>query len=83
MIDGILKSHSGFFDTTPSGELINKFSSDLSILDNNLFFTLIDSIEGPMLVLVALVYVCTVNVYFIPSTIFCLIIGLIIIAYGK
>ena len=48
MIDGILKSHSGFFDTTPSGELINKFSSDLSILDNNLFFTLIDSIEGPM-----------------------------------
>ena len=83
MIDGILKSPSNFFDTTPSGELINKFSNDLSILDNNLFFTMIDSIEGPMLVIVALVYVCTVNVFFIPSTVIFFTIGIILVAYSK
>jgi len=83
MIDAILKSPSNFFDKTPSGELINKFSNDLSILDNTLFFTLMDSIEGPMLTLVALVYVCTVNVYFIPSTIVLFVIAIILIVYSK
>ena len=83
MIDGILRSPTSLFDATPSGELINKFSNDLSILDNNLFSVMIDSIEGPMFIVVALVYVCTVNVFFIPSTVVFFIIGIILVAYSK
>jgi len=40
MINGIVRSPCDFFDSTPSGTLINKFSNDLSILDNTLAFAM-------------------------------------------
>jgi hypothetical protein len=43
MVNGIVRSPASFFDVTPSGMLINKFSNDLSILDNALALTLIDT----------------------------------------
>jgi ABC-type multidrug transport system fused ATPase/permease subunit len=44
MINGLVRSPSNFFDITPSGRLINKFSNDLGILDTGLSFTLTDTI---------------------------------------
>lgn len=38
MIESTIRSPSHFFDATPSGILINKFSNDLGIIDNNLVF---------------------------------------------
>jgi hypothetical protein len=42
MIFGIVRSPGFFFDQTPSGVLINKFSKDLGILDNSLSQTFLD-----------------------------------------
>ena len=69
MINGIVRSPASFFDTTPSGMLINKFSNDLSVLDNSLSTTMIDMFEGPAMCIVALVNVCQMEVFFIPPTI--------------
>jgi ABC-type multidrug transport system fused ATPase/permease subunit len=44
MLFGLLRSPIKYFDITPSGRLINRFSNDLSILDNVLASTLIDTI---------------------------------------
>ena len=40
MMEAVLHSPSGFFDTTPSGILINKFSNDLGLIDYSLFYSL-------------------------------------------
>lgn len=44
MVNGIVRSPGSFFDVTPSGTLINKFSNDLSILDNALPLALVDTL---------------------------------------
>ena len=44
MIQAIVRSPSKFFDKTPSGTLINKFSNDLGIIDNTMVFGLIDAL---------------------------------------
>jgi len=43
MMFGIVRSPGSFFDNTPSGVLINKFSNDLGILDNTLSLSFIDN----------------------------------------
>jgi ABC-type multidrug transport system fused ATPase/permease subunit len=40
MLTNILKSPMSFFDTTPSGRIVNRFSSDVAVVDNNLPQTL-------------------------------------------
>lgn len=65
MILGLIRSPSRFFDTTPTGRLINRFSNDMSIMDSILAFTLIDTLEGPILSLILLVNVFQILPYFI------------------
>ncbi len=36
MIRAIMRSPASFFDSTPSGILINKFSNDLGVIDSSL-----------------------------------------------
>ena len=54
MLISLLRSPTGYFDTIPTGRLINRFSNDLSLMDTMLAFTLIDTIEGPILSIVLL-----------------------------
>ena len=54
MIDFFLKGPTSFFDLTPTGLLTNKFTTDLGVLDNSLIIAFIDSLEGPVLVAVAI-----------------------------
>jgi ABC-type multidrug transport system fused ATPase/permease subunit len=54
MIESLLRSPIDFFSRTPSGVLTNKFTTDLGVLDNSLALTLIEAIEGPILLIVAI-----------------------------
>lgn len=68
MLFGMLRSPTSYFDTTPTGRLINKFSNDMGILDTVLAFTMIDTIEGPILSVVLLVNVFQiVPIFIIPG----------------
>jgi ABC-type multidrug transport system fused ATPase/permease subunit len=66
MIHGLVRCPSGYFDVTPTGRLINKFSNDLGILDNTLAFVFIDMIEGPIVTLIMIANIFQINVFFIP-----------------
>ena len=47
MIDSLIRSPVVYFDKTPSGRILNRFTSDMSLMDSQMGFVLIDSIEGP------------------------------------
>ena len=83
MINGIVRSPASFFDTTPSGMIINKFSNDLSILDNSLSSSMTDMFEGPALSLVALVNICQIDIFFIPPTVAIIICIFLFFSYAR
>ena len=64
MVLGLVRSPSWYFDVTPSGDIINKFSNDLGILDSNLNFALMDSIEGPIISLILLSNIFSIDLFF-------------------
>ena len=66
MIHGLVRCPSSYFDKTPTGKLINKFSNDLGILDNTMAFVFTDMIEGPIICLIMLANIFQINVMFIP-----------------
>ena len=65
MVHGLVRSPCSYFDMTPSGQLTNKFSNDLGILDNTLTFTLVDTLEGPIVVIVMLVNIVAIDLFFL------------------
>ena len=69
MVDSILHSPAGFFDTTPSGVLINKFSNDLGLIDYSLFFHLNYTVEGPIAVVISVINIALINFYFVVPSI--------------
>jgi len=83
MINGIVRSPASFFDTTPSGMIINKFSNDLGILDNSLSSSMTDMFEGPALSLVALVNICQIDIFFIPPTVVIIICIFLFFSYAR
>jgi ATP-binding cassette subfamily C (CFTR/MRP) protein 4 len=83
MIEGLVRSPSSYFDTNPSGRLINTFSNDLGILDMTLAFSFTDMIEGPIISLSMLVNVFTIQVYFIPPGIVNIIFIIAFFIYSK
>lgn len=70
MIHGLVRSPSWYFDITPTGRLNNKFSNDLGIMDGTLAGILSDAIEGPIISLILVANVFSINIYFmIPGLI--------------
>ncbi|EGR34817.1 ABC transporter [Ichthyophthirius multifiliis] len=45
MVDRIIKAQTQYFDQTPSGRIINKFSTDIGILDSNFSWMLLEILE--------------------------------------
>ena len=64
MIHGLVRSPSFYFDITRTGQLNNKFSNDLGIMDNMLAFVLTGSLEGPIIGIIMIANVFSINVYF-------------------
>jgi ATP-binding cassette, subfamily C (CFTR/MRP), member 4 len=68
MIDSLIKCPSSYFDKTPSGRILNRFTSDMGEIDGYLHFIVIDSIEGPLYFLNLLITIIVFNYWLIiPS----------------
>ena len=83
MVNGIVRSPCSFFDATPSGVLINKFSNDLGVLDNSLAICLIDTLEGPASIVISMINIAQIYLYFIPAVIVIFIIAIIFFKYAR
>ncbi|KAK7488019.1 hypothetical protein BaRGS_00020764, partial [Batillaria attramentaria] len=57
MLSNIMRSPMSFFDTTPSGRIVNRFSSDVTTVDNNLPMMLRQGISTVLSVISTLVVI--------------------------
>ena len=83
MVEKIVRCPGNFFDKTPSGELINKFSNDLGVIDNTMIFGLIDTIEGPIIFFVAIVNLSQINLYFLIPVAAVLALAIMFFLYSR
>lgn len=79
----MLRTSTSYFDKTPTGRLISRFSNDLSILDSTIGYTLIDTIEGPILSIILLINVFQIVPFFIIPGVLCILLQLLWFIYCK
>ena len=76
MIQSIVRSPCSYFDSTPSGMLLNKLSNDLGTIDNNLFYALTEGLEGQISALAAIINITQINLTFlIPASLISIVIA--------
>ena len=73
MVFNLLRAQMSFFDLTPSGKTLAKFSNDLNFLDQNMIFTLYDVLENCTITVVIMANVIQINNYFLIPTLICLV----------
>lgn len=78
-----MRSPGSFFDSTPSGILVNKFSNDLGVIDNSLVFACIDALEGPIIILVAIVNMAQINFWILIPAGVILVIAIMFFWYAR
>ena len=68
MADCLTRAPSSFFDKTPLGTILNRFSSDLALVDRFISLPLIYFIEGILLFVSQTIVICRFNfLVLIPS----------------
>lgn len=65
MLGKVLRLPQSFFDTTPSGRVINRFSRDTEVLDTLLPTSLVQAIGCFFSILTSLLIVTIANIYFL------------------
>jgi len=83
MIRTLIHSPTSYFDSTPSGVLINRFSKDLGLLDNNIIFSLIVGVEGVLSVLGTMANVCLIDSILIPPALIASVLIIVIYVYSR
>ena len=83
MVMGIVRSPLSYFDVTPSGQITNKFSNDLGLLDNLLALTLIFVLERFMVWIVMLGGSLTMNIIYVIPFGGCLIFSIIFFNFSS
>lgn len=63
MINKLVRSPASYFDVTSTGELSNKLSNDLGIIDNTIVNVLVELMEGPIQSFILLVSIATFDAY--------------------
>ena len=61
MLSCILRAPMEFFDTTPTGRILNRFAKDMKVIDSQLFYILSDIGTSGMLVLSVFFVICILN----------------------
>lgn len=61
MLDGLLATPMRFFDSNPSGRILNRFSKDLGTVDETLPFAMADSLQTVLLIFGILSVVSILN----------------------
>ncbi|KAK0161584.1 hypothetical protein PV327_010040 [Microctonus hyperodae] len=65
--EGLIRTGMRFFDTNPSGRILNRFSKDIGAIDELLPKSLLDAGQITMMMIGSLVIVCIVNpIFLIP-----------------
>ena len=83
MIESLVRSPVGFFDVTPSGQLTNKFSNDLNVLDTGMGLTLIEMSERYVSMIVLLGNIMQINHYLILPGVLTIIFSVLFFLYVK
>lgn len=83
MIHGLVRSPCSYFDITPTGRLNNNFSNDLGIMDNIIAFVLLDALEGPIISVLLLANIVSIDIYFLIPGILNIIFIVVYLIYCK
>lgn len=75
MLDSVTKAPMSFFASTSLGNILNRFSNDVGVLDKTLPACLLDLIKGLISNLILIITVCIFNLPLVPLAII-IIIGL-------
>lgn len=83
MVEAIVRSPGSFFDSTPSGTIINKFSNDLGVIDHSLFFSFMYSLEGLAIFFVSAINLCQINPIMIFPILVIMTAAILLFAYAR
>lgn len=70
MFSALIRTGMRFFDTNPSGRILNRFSKDMGAIDELLPKAILDAGQSNMLLFGALIVTCVVNPIFLVPIVF-------------
>jgi len=74
MFQGVTRAAMHFFNTNPSGRILNRFSKDLGQVDEILPSVMMDVMQIFLAIVGIVVVLCIINVWYILATVFLVIV---------